>query len=278
MTLFEGIILGLVQGLTEFLPVSSSGHLAILQYFFGIDGDRILSFAVLLHLGTLLSLFAVYYKDLWLLILELGMVIKDLFSGRGLRMEDNEIRKLGVMIIVATIPTAIAGLLFNDFFTGLYSSIRAISVCLIITGTILWSAERMSGRKGKRIGSMKVRDAVLVGIFQSLAITPGISRSGATIVGGLFAGFDKDLAVRFAFLISVPSILGAAIIESPEAFSQGMDKDLLVPVMAGIAVAAISGFAAIKTMIRIVSGKKLYIFSFYTWAVGIFILVYSLIV
>lgn len=270
--------MGLVQGLTEFLPVSSSGHLAILQYFFGIDGDKVLPFAVLLHLGTLISLFAVYYKDLWLLVLELGAVIKNLFSGKGLRMDDNEIRKLGVMIIVATIPTAFAGLFLNNFFSGLYSSIRAISICLIITGIFLWSAERLGGRRGKRIGSMKIKDAVLVGLFQSIAISPGISRSGATIVGGLFAGFDRGLAVRFAFLISVPSILGAAVIEAPEAFSQGIDKDLLLPVMAGIGMAAISGFVAIKTMIKIVSGKKLFIFSFYTWAVGAFILVYSLIV
>lgn len=275
MTLFEGIILGLVQGLAEFLPISSSGHLAILQYFFDIDGERILSFAVLLHLGTLFSLFAVYYRDIWGLLLELGAVIRDVFSGKGLRINSNETRKLGFMIIVATIPTAIIGILLNDFFSSLYNSLSAIAICLLITGTILWIAERLP-QAGKDVGRMKYRDAILVGIFQSIAISPGISRSGATIVGGLFSGLNRDLAVKFAFLISIPSILGAVILEAPDAFAEGMDSALIVPVATGVIVAALSGFIAIKTMIRVVTGKKLYIFSFYTWAVGALVLIYTL--
>ncbi|MDD2215146.1 MAG: undecaprenyl-diphosphate phosphatase [Eubacteriales bacterium] len=275
MTLFEGIILGLVQGLAEFLPISSSGHLAILQYFFNIDGEKILSFAVLLHLGTLLSLFAVYYRDIWDLLLELGAVIRDVFSGKGLRINANETRKLGFMIIVATIPTAIIGIILNDFFSSLYNSLSAIAICLLITGTILWIAERLP-QAGKDMGRMKYRDAILVGIFQSIAISPGISRSGATIVGGLFSGLNRDLAVKFAFLISIPSILGAVILEAPDAFAEGIDSALFVPVATGVLVAALSGFVAIKTMIRVVTGKKLYIFSFYTWAVGALVLAYTL--
>ena len=275
MTLFEGIILGLVQGLAEFLPISSSGHLAILQYFFNIDGEKILSFAVLLHLGTLFSLFAVYYRDIWKLLLELGAVIRDVFNGKGLRINANETRKLGFMIIFATIPTGIIGILLNDFFSSLYNSLTAIAICLLITGTILWIAERLP-QAGKDVGRMKYRDAILVGIFQSIAISPGISRSGATIVGGLFSGFNRDLAVKFAFLISIPSILGAVILEAPDAFAEGMDSALIVPVITGVLVAAISGFVAIKTMIRVVTGKKLYVFSFYTWAVGALVLAYTL--
>lgn len=276
MTLFEGIILGLVQGLAEFLPISSSGHLAILQNLFGIEGESVLSFAVLLHLGTLFSLLAVYYKDIWELIIELCLTFKDIFTGKGLRINANETRRLGFMIIAATIPTAIIGLLFNDFFSDLYNSMAAVGFCLLITGVLLWVVERMR-QAGKNIREMKFGDAVLVGLFQSIAIAPGISRSGATIAGSLFSGLNRALAIKFAFLISVPSILGAIILEAPDAFEEGMDTVMLLPIIAGVVVAAVSGFIAIKTMIRVVSDKKLYIFSIYTWIVGALVLIYSFI-
>jgi undecaprenyl-diphosphatase len=276
LTLFEGIILGLVQGFAEFLPISSSGHLAILQHFFGIDGEKILSFAVMLHFGTLLSLFAVYYKDIWDLILELLSTFKDVFAGKGLRINANETRRLGFMIIVATIPTAIIGLLFNDLFSGLYNSLSSIGICLLITGTVLWFIEKKEP-KGKNVSNMKFMDAVLIGLFQSIAIAPGISRSGATIAGSLFSGLNRALAIKFAFLISIPSILGAVILEAPNAFAEGMDTQFVVPIIAGVIVAAVAGFIAIKTMIRVVSNKKLYIFSFYTWTVGALVLLYTFI-
>lgn len=275
MTLLEGIILGLVQGLAEFLPISSSAHLAILQHFFGIEGDKILGFTVLLHMGTLISLIAVYYKDLWELIVELVAAIKDIFTGKGLRADANDTRRFGYMIIVATIPTAIFGVLFNDFFASLYDSMAAIGVCLLITGCLLFAAEKMH-QKGKNIGQMKFRDAFIVGLFQSVAIAPGISRSGATIVGGLFSGLDRALAVKFAFLISIPSILGAAVMEAPGAFAGGLTSGgSLVPIIVGVLMAAIAGFVAIKAMIRIVSGKKLYIFSYYLWIVGVLLLIHT---
>lgn len=277
MTLFEGVILGLIQGLAEFLPISSSGHLALMQHFFGIDGERVLTFAVLLHLGTLLSLIAVYYKLIWDLILELFSLIKDLFTGKGLQINKNSNRKLGVMIVLATIPTGIIGVFFNDFFAGLYNSVPAIGIFLIITGCFLWMAEKM-GEKGKNVKGMKGKDAIFVGLCQGIAIIPGISRSGATIVGGLFSGLTRELAVQFAFLISIPAILGAVIFEAPAAFTEGISSEILIPVLSGVAVAAISGYIAIKTMIRLVSNKKLYIFSIYTWVVGGAVLLYTFII
>jgi len=180
------------------------------------------------------------------------------------------------MIITATVPTAIIGLLFNDFFSDLYNSMAAVGFCLLITGVLLWIVERMR-QTGKNIREMKFGDALLVGLFQSIAIAPGISRSGATISGSLFSGLNRALAIKFAFLISVPSILGAIILEAPAAFEEGMDTSLLLPIISGVVVAAVSGFIAIKTMIRVVSDKKLYIFSIYTWIVGALVLIYSFI-
>ena len=153
LTYAKAIILGLVQGLAEFLPISSSGHLALLQHFFGISSDDVLVFTVLLHMGTLVSVFIVYWKDIFRLIFELCYCIRDIARGRGPRFYSNPTRKLGVMIIVATIPTAIIGLLFNDTFEGLYSNILAIGIALIITGTILWIADRF-GRNDKHIRTM----------------------------------------------------------------------------------------------------------------------------
>ena len=275
MGYIESIILGLVQGLAEFLPVSSSGHLALLQNIFEIDADKILFFSVMLHLGTLISVFVVYWKDIWELILELGLTIKDLCTGKGLHMEERPVRKLGVMIIVATIPTALIGLLLQDFFNGLYTSFTAIGVGFLITGVIMFLAERMGASK-KGIEKMNCRNAIFVGVLQGIAICPGISRSGSTLVGGLTTGLKRDFAVKFAFLISIPSILGSVVLEVPDALKEGLDPSLIGPILAGMAVAAVSGFIAIKTMIKIVSNKKLSYFSYYVWALGAFTICYGI--
>lgn len=148
------------------------GHLALLQYFFGINADNVLPFAVLLHFGTLVSVFIVYWKDIVDLIKELGAVIKDIFTGKGLRINANPTRRLGFMIIVATIPTAVIGLLFNDLFNAMYLSLAAIGIGLLITGTILVIAERM-GTSNKTVKEMKFRHAVFVGLMQGVAICPG---------------------------------------------------------------------------------------------------------
>lgn len=276
MSYFEAVILGLVQGLAEFLPISSSGHLALLQHFFGIEGESVLLFAVLMHVGTLISVFIVYWNDIWVLILELCAVIKDIFTGKGLRINANPTRRLGFMIIAATVPTALIGLVGNDFFEGLYGSVTAIGIGLIFTGTIMWISERMGSGK-KHVEEMKFRNALAVGVMQGIAICPGVSRSGSTLVGGLFSGLNREFAVRFAFLISIPSILGSVVLEVPEALEQGLDASLIGPVLAGVVVAAVSGLLAIKAMIRLVSNKKLFIFSIYTWLLGAAVVIYSLV-
>ena len=274
MTYFEAVILGLVQGLAEFLPISSSGHLALLQQWFDIDENKVLLFAVLLHVGTLISVFIIYWKDIWELIVELCLTIKDLLTGKGLRLEERPVRKLGVMIIVATIPTAIIGILFNDLFDKLYTSVLPIGVGLIITGFLLVLAER-TGNSNRGIDKMNFRNALFIGTVQGIAICPGISRSGSTLFGSLICNLDRKFAVKFVFLISIPSILGSAIMETPEAIKAGFDMAQLGPVLVGMAVAAVSGLIAIKTMIKIVSDKKLSYFSYYVWALGAAVVIYS---
>ena len=274
MSYFEAVILGLVQGLAEFLPISSSGHLALLQQWFGIDENKVLLFAVLLHVGTLISVFVVYWKDIWELIVELCLTIRDLVTGKGLRLEERPVRKLGVMIIVATIPTAIIGLLFNDLFDKLYTSVLPIGIGLIITGFLLILAER-TGNSSRGIERMNFRNALFIGTVQGIAICPGISRSGSTLFGSLICNLDRKFAVKFVFLISIPSILGSAVIEAPDAIKAGFDMAQLGPVLVGMIVAAVSGLIAIKTMIKIVSDKKLSYFSYYVWALGVAVVIYS---
>ena len=277
MTLLESLILGLVQGLAEFLPISSSGHLAALQYIFGIDGSNVLTFTVMLHFGTLVAIFVVYWKDIVDLVKELFATIKDICTGQGVQVNKNDTRKLGFMIITASVPTAIIGLLLNDFFESLYARMTVIGVCLIITGCGLFFAERYGGGK-RTIKDMNFRNAFFIGLCQSVAIMPGISRSGATMIGGLACRFDRAFAVRYAFLISIPSVLGAFLLEVPEAVrsvSDGTGMSLGV-MLAGIAVAAVSGYAAIKVMIKAVTNKKLMYFSVYTWIAGAALIIYSI--
>jgi len=276
MTFFQAIILGLVQGLAEFLPISSSGHLALLQTFFGVESDSVLLFTVLLHVGTLVSVFIIYWKDIVELIKELCLTIKDVCTGKGLRINSSPTRRLGFMIIVATIPTAIIGLLFEDFFESLYSSVLSIAIGLIFTGAILLVAER-AGSDTKDVMDMKFRHAIFIGCMQGIAICPGVSRSGSTLFGGLIAGLKRGFAVKFAFLISIPSILGSVVLEFPKALAEGMDPGLAGPVIIGVIIAAISGIVAIKTMIRVVSNKRLVGFTIYVWLVAIAVITYVLI-
>jgi undecaprenyl-diphosphatase len=274
LTYLQAIILGIVQGLGEFLPISSSGHLALLQHFFGIEGESVLFFAVMLHLGTLLSVFVIYWKDIVLLCKELGLTIADLVTGKGPRINSSSERRLGFLIVVATIPTALMGVFLKDMFAGFYESLIAIGIGFLITGTILLIAER-HGRGRTQVEGMIFRHALFVGLMQGIAITPGISRSGSTIFGGLFMGLERNFALRFAFLVSIPAILGSVVMELPPALEIGIPTELLGPIVVGTLVSALMGFVAIKAMLRLVANLKLSIFSVYTIGLGILVLIYE---
>lgn len=275
MTYTNAILVGLVQGLTEFLPVSSSGHLLIVQHLFGVNADSVLIFTVLLHIGTLVSVFFCYWKDLLALFKELFLTIIDLVTGKGLRLNERPVRRLGIMIIIASIPTGIIGLAFNDLFESFYTTLLPTGVGLLITGVLLWTAESKRNNKVK-VEGMEWTHALVIGTMQGVAICPGISRSGSTLVGGLLTGLERDFAVEFAFLISIPSILGSLIV-----MLGSEDASLILdanrgPIIAGAVVAAISGIVAIKAMIAVVRKLSLRYFSYYVWVLGIILIIYTL--
>jgi len=274
MTIIKAIILGIIQGLTEFLPVSSSGHLAVTQQLLNVPDDKILFFTIMLHLGSLLAVFAVYAKDIGMIIVEFFRLFGEVIIGKGFKI-NNEHRRLGIYIIIATIPTGLMGIIFGDVFASFYSSTLIIGISLMITGTLLWVAEKSNSGK-RSIKDMNIFDALVVGVFQGLAITPGISRSGSTIVGSLFRGFNKELATKFSFLISIPAILGATVFEVKDVLEVGMGDLTIGILITGILSALISGLFAIRVLINFIKKEKLYYFSFYTWTIGAVVILTSI--
>lgn len=274
MSVLQAIILGFVQGLTEFLPVSSSGHLVVIEYLMNIKEDQAFFMTVMLHFGTLVSLVIVYFKDIVKLAVEFILSIKDLIQRKSLNICKNDTRKLCYMIITTSIPTVIIGLVFKKVFMSFYSSLLAVGIGLVITSLYMFLADIMNGRKDiKRAG---FKDAFIVGIFQGIAIVPGISRSGSTIFGGLFSKMKKDFAVKYAFLVSLPVILGSFILELPSAIKNGSMNGGVFPIFVGMIVAGVSGYFAIKMMIGIVKKRSLKGFMVYTAAFGTALILYSI--
>ncbi len=270
MSILQAVILGIFQGIAEFLPISSSGHLVLLQSLFKIQEGN-LFFTEMLHLGTLISIFIVYFNDIVKIIKEFFVLIYDLFKLKRLRV-NNEYKKLGLMIIIGSIPTGIIGVLFSDFFEGLYNSVTLVGLALIVTGILLWIAEKLPTRN-KKVIDMKISDALFVGLFQGIAITPGISRSGSTIVGGLFRGFNKKLATKFSFLLALPATFGAALLGLKDALSESAAVTIDFPLILGIAISAITGIIAIKFLIKVLEKGKLHYFSYYLWIIGAIIII-----
>jgi len=198
LKLFESIILGIIQGITEFLPISSSGHLVLLQNLFGIEEGNMF-FTVMLHFGTFISIIVVYFNDIIKIIIEFIKLVFSIIKGNKVKSL-NKHQKLGLLIILGSIPTAAIGLLFQDFFESLYSSILPIGFAFLITGCLLWFSEKRAFQN-KNIRNMSILDAILIGTAQGIAIIPGISRSGSTIVAGLLRGLNKPLATEYSFFV-----------------------------------------------------------------------------
>jgi undecaprenyl-diphosphatase len=262
----EAILLGTVQGLTEFLPVSSSGHLVLFQSLFGMEEPE-LFFDVSVHVGTLLAVCVFFWEDL-------RQIGRTLFSrstwqaadvGRLQRWREiPEMRLLG-LIFIGSIPTVLLGLAFRPLATMFFSSIRLVGVMLFITGILLWLTRGLQ-RGGRDTAELTLWDGLCVGIMQGLAILPGISRSGSTIAVGLFKGLDRETAARYSFLLSIPAIVGAMVLELAGTGLRGASA--LGPTAVGTCVAGAVGYGALKTLIGLVKRGELYIFSFYCWLVG----------
>ena len=268
MGIFEAMIYGIIQGIAEFLPISSSGHLALAQNFFGTEAENGFAFNIALHLATLLSVCVVFRKDVLMLFKGFFSLMKKLFTGK-LRSGLDSGERLFLMLCIATLPLVPVKLLGLDEAVEAISSISwVIGILLIINGTMLFFSDRLKASNVKAESGGYLRP-LGVGVVQALiGIMPGISRSGSTITGGRIFGFSREEAVRFSFLMSIPAILGACVTELPDLFSEGMSADMLTPVLVGAAVAAVVGFFAIKLLQYISKNKSFTVFSVYSIIIG----------
>lgn len=266
MTLIEAIILGIVQGATEFLPVSSSGHSILVPTVFGLSQPT-LSAVVVAHLGTLLAVAIYFYKDLWGIITAVFRSIIDRDP-----MQSTESR-LGWFIVVGSIPAVLAGLLLESWFESVFADPRWAAGFLLITAVFLVTGERL--RSGlKTLAKMTWLDAMIIGIFQSFALLPGVSRSGSTITAGLIRGLDRELAARYSFLMSVPIIFGAGVLKLAELVSQPGWTSQIGTMLTTFVVAAVVGYACIHFLISWLKKRSLYPFAIYCATVGILFLLF----
>lgn len=259
MSVFQAVVLGITQGLTEFLPISSSGHLVLMPWVFGW-GDSGLSFDVSLHLGTLIAV-VWYFNQQWRLLFAAALDIM-----RKRRVETPEERRV-VFLVIATIPGALGGLLLEDLAETTFRSSTLIATNLIVFGLLLWLADRVVSR-AREMDVMRHRDALLIGLAQVLALMPGVSRSGSTITAGRALGLTREAAAVFSFLMIAPITLGATILKVPQAIREADD---LVPLMVGVAAAAVSGWLAIAVLLRFVARRSYGIFAAYRLALGLVI-------
>ena len=272
MNIFEAIMQGIIQGLTEFLPVSSSGHLSLYQHFTGNSGEGALLFSAVLHLGTLVAVFTAFRKTIWELIKELGFMIKDIFTGKFKWKEMNPPRRAIIMMIISLLML-IPFYIFKDFFEGVSedSDIIVEGICFLYTATILFLSDRCV-KGNKKFGDITVKNAVTVGAFQGVALLPGVSRSGSTISGGLFCGFERETAVQYSFILGIPAILGGCLLQVKDAVDQkAMDIEPL-NFAVGFIVSAIVGICAIKMVNWLVKSDKFKIFAVYTLILGVVVI------
>jgi len=257
-SLVPAVLLGLLQGLTEFLPVSSSGHLALAQSLIpGFSQPGVL-FDVTLHIGTLVAVCIYFWQDLW------GMALSLFSSGRG---DAAAARRMLWLLIAGSVPTAAIGLLFRKQFEAMFSDVYGVGVWFIVTGALLFLTDRVSTR-GRELSAMGLLDALVIGVAQGLAIIPSLSRSGATIAAGVFLGLERGLLVRYSFLLSIPAVAGAFVLElvthRHEAL-QGFDP---LAYGAGTLAALVVGYWSIGVLLNMTRSRRLSVFAYYCWAVG----------
>ena len=277
MVWYFAVFLGLVQGLAEFLPISSSGHLAIFQNLFHMDTgeENHLLFDVMLHLGTLVAVFVAYRREIW----EILKAFIGLFKKRGpepLPATERESRRMILLIVVATLPLLVI-LPVKDAIESLYGNTIFVGAALIVTGFLLFLGDRIVTGKRKTARNATIVDALIVGAMQAVAVAPGISRSGSTITTGLMRGFDREFAVRFSFLMSIPAVLGANILSLIDALKTDFPISELPVYLLGVAVAAVVGYFCIGLVRMLTKKGKFGNFAYYCWAVGALAIVATLV-
>ena len=271
----EAIILGIIQGLTEFLPVSSSGHLVLFQQLFGLR-EAELFFDVCVHLGTLVAVIAVFHREIQNIIAALLRLVSSSGEKETImrQIESDPELKMALLIIIGSIPTAFLGLIFHRIADQLFSSSFFTGLALMVTGLLLWLTRRTKADNKKTgIEGFSITKAVIIGTVQGLAIIPGISRSGSTISIGLLLGIDRETAARYSFLLSIPAIVGAGVLNLKDGLSQ--TDPVIRLALLGTAAAALVGYAALKVLLRLVKTGHLYVFAPYCWLVGIIAIFFS---
>ena len=273
MTLWEAVLCGILQGLTEFLPVSSSGHLALLHAFFGMESaESYLSFDILLHLATLIVVLTVYRKDIFSLIPAFFTMAGKIFCGNFRFSSYNAQERMVLLLIIATLPLG-AAFFLKDSLEALGGYTRIVGVILFINGILLLCADRFA--KKKKTEQLSPKGALGVGIFQLLAVIPGLSRSGSTISGGMLFGLSRENAVRFSFLMSVPAILGANIMNIPDAFSSDIDTGVWGYYLIGMLAALVAGFFAMRLLAYISAKEKFGFFAYYCMIIGVLAVIFG---
>lgn len=252
MNTIQAVILGLIQGLTEFLPISSSGHLVLFQKIFGIN-EPTLIFDTMVHVGTLAAVVTVLWKEI-------------------LSLLKRPFQKLTWLLIAGTIPTAIIGVLFKDSFEMMFKSGSTLGFEFLFTGLVILFAERLnSGRK--HIEETSYLDAAFIGVMQGIAIMPAVSRSGLTISGALMRNLDREFAAKFSFLMSIPAILGAAVFQIKDIVEAGSSSFITLPIVAGTIAAAVAGYFSVRFMILLIKKGSMKGFSYYVFALGTLVLI-----
>ena len=275
MSVFSAIFLGLIQGVAEFLPISSSGHLAVLQNVFnfqtGEEGHMF--FDVLLHLGTVIAIIVAYWKDIVDVVRDTLSLLRERKLPAEQRQRAYPGGRLFLMIVIATLPLVVI-LPVHDALEQLYYKTWFIGIAFILTGFLLFVSDKMPmGRKNER--TMRVRDALIIGVCQAIATIPGISRSGSTITAGLATGQDREYAMKFSLLMSIPAVLGANLLSFIKAIDE-IDWSCMPVYLLGMVVAMVSGYFSIVLLRRIVQRGKFGNFTYYLWGIGVFTLIVSL--
>ncbi|HID72168.1 MAG TPA: undecaprenyl-diphosphate phosphatase [Thermoplasmata archaeon] len=274
MELLIAILLGIIQGITEWLPISSSGHLVIGEHFFGVEVP--VFFDVMLHLGSLVVVLILFKKEVMEVISALPVLVSSVRKKEKLKYEikNNKNVRLLLYLFLGTIPIGISGIVFHLFFMDIFKNLLLVGVALIFTSILLAATKGKEGEK--EIFSVNKKNTLLVGLAQAVAIIPGVSRSGSTISAGLLQKFDKEFAYRFSFLLFIPAMIGALVVESLDVVEKGYETELILPTIVGTITSMLTGYLTIKLLHKVVKERKLHLFSPYCLILGFILIIYYL--